>query len=425
MRYWTTYCRRLDGISALLSKPLERARKLRGDESGNVLLLSGMMAFLFTIFALVSADTSQAIYNRIIAQNSVDAAAEAAALWQARGCNLIQNLNNYHYDANQFFAKTEATALNSCVLAGVLRAGSFLPVIGPACAVASRIVCVACDSAPVWDDAQCVTAAGIVTEQKLVVATIPFVTLAAANDAAQGSGADEFFPSAGNWVNQVGSSVGIDLSGLPGVASKLNNLINKFGLTIYALPMDPTSLELGMKPAVGNRSPWNFGPCLPEVRVGQIICGLSNPSLNLGPEKHNQPGNWGWVSDQYYTGQPGYMTWIAAKNTQPELAGLGFLRWLNPNPEPPAETSYWMNQWNLPLYRGSVRSSGNLVIPAYIALASSQVDGAPKTKWTGVGLTSGQTPIAAGAYPYLIPVYIPRSGSPKDPIQGTSLGIFH
>ncbi len=422
MSYSVKHRQKLQRIRSLLLKPFVKMQNLRSDEHGSVLLLTGMMAFVAAIFALMAMDTSQAIYNRIIVQNSVDAAADAAALWQARGCNMVQNLNNYHYEANMFFAQTEATALNACSLAAVLEAGKLLPPISELCAAAKEVVCFVCRSAPVWDDAQNLTAAGILTEQKLITASIPFIALTAANDAAQGSGADELIASVNTWLNQSTASIGFPLPDLSSISSALSNILGKFGITVYALPLDPTSLELGVQPTSGSGSPWEFGPCTLEVDIGQmpeIGCGLKDPSLDFGPEEQH-PRNWGWRQDQYYVGQPGFMTWIAGKTNQTELAGLGFLRWLNPNPAPPGEIPYWMNQSNLPMYKDSVMASSELVIPAFIAFASSQVDGSPGTKWNGVGVDASETPRPPNAYPYLIPVYLPVVNKPA-----SDLLIYH
>src|SRR5665213_3051532 len=78
-------------------KLLARVEALRSDQRGSLTLLAGMMVFLVTIFGVLAFDTNMAIYNRIVAQNAVDSAADSAALWEARGCNMLQNLNNLHY----------------------------------------------------------------------------------------------------------------------------------------------------------------------------------------------------------------------------------------------------------------------------------------------------------------------------------------
>ena len=62
---------------------------------------------------------------------------------------------------------------------------------------------------------------------------------------------------------------------------------------------------------------------------------------------------------------------------QTELAGLGMLRWLNGGQQTPTTMHYsFMNQDNLPWYmEGRLNSASPLQIPAFIALASSQVEG--------------------------------------------------
>ena len=76
-----------------------------------------MMVFLVTIFAVIAFDTNMAIHNRILAQNAVDSAAESAALWQARGCNLEQQLNNLHYDVDEAACIAEGVAAGACIAA--------------------------------------------------------------------------------------------------------------------------------------------------------------------------------------------------------------------------------------------------------------------------------------------------------------------
>src|ERR1700723_2974000 len=95
----------------------KKIRQLRGDEGGSVLLLSGMMSFLIAIMALYAVDTSQAVYNRITSQNAADSAAETAALWQARGLNVEQQLNDFHYIFNETLFGVEFGELATCLAA--------------------------------------------------------------------------------------------------------------------------------------------------------------------------------------------------------------------------------------------------------------------------------------------------------------------
>jgi len=223
--------KKLSRMAGLLSLPLRRARALRDDERGNVLVLSGMMAMLAAFFAIISVDTSEAIYNRIISQNAVDSAADAAALWQARGCNLLQQLNNIHYAGNEFFAAAEDMALSACVLAGVAD-------LIPGGQVVSQALCPVCRMAKPINDGQGVFSEVILGTQKVVTVFIPFTALLAANDAAQGSGADDALATAANYLSQLLGKFGIPVPGdlLSGIAGTLSDA----GFTVYALPLDPT-----------------------------------------------------------------------------------------------------------------------------------------------------------------------------------------
>jgi hypothetical protein len=104
-----------------------KMESVRSDERGSLTLLAGMMVFLVTIFAIIAFDTNKAIYNRIVAQNAVDAAADSAALWQARGCNLEQMLNNLHYDVDIAACAAEGVATAGCVASAVFDVLQYVP----------------------------------------------------------------------------------------------------------------------------------------------------------------------------------------------------------------------------------------------------------------------------------------------------------
>lgn len=84
----------------VLLQPAARARALRGDDSAQALLLTGFMVFLLVVFMIFAMNASQSVYRKIQNQNAADAAADAAALWQARGINMLQGLVNAHYVMN-------------------------------------------------------------------------------------------------------------------------------------------------------------------------------------------------------------------------------------------------------------------------------------------------------------------------------------
>lgn len=394
--------RMLPQIARLAALPMRRLRALRDDERGNVLVVSGMMAFLAAVFAVISVDTSEAIYNRIISQNAVDSAADAAALWQARGCNLLQQLNNIHYAGNEFFAEAEDVSLSACVLAGVAD-------LIPGGQAVTAVLCPVCKLAKPINDAQGVFSEVILGTQKIVTLFIPFTALLAANDAAQGSGADDVLSTAADYISQFLGQFGIPIPS--GVLSGIAGTLKGAGFTVYALPLDPTSLGLGASETEGDSYPYVYpsgiigeGAYYAAVATGTLVCGLDPPD--------------GW-SDSYYQGHPGFMTWIAGKDKHDEMLGLGDLAWLNGGSNAPIVHHAFMNQDSPAMYRDSVHRGDNpLVIPAFLAVASSQVQ-------TKSDLVTPNV-VTPDAYGTLMPVYAPFiNEAATDLMPFPPLTIYH
>jgi hypothetical protein len=95
------------------------------------------------------------------------------------------------------------------------------------------------------------------------------------------------------------------------------------------------------------------------------------------------------------------MTWVAGKTNRDELLGLGSLTWLNGVQSGAPMT----NQ----IYTGTITRNGTpLTIPAFLAIASSQVEGTPVISHGNVD-----------AQGRIIEVYL-SSNSP-----GTNYWIYH
>lgn len=351
---------------------------LRSDERGSVMLLAAMMVFVATIFAVIAFDTNQAIYNRIIAQNAVDSAADSAALWQARGCNLVQLLNNLHYDVDIAAAVAESVAAAACVVSTVLRVAENIPYIGVVAKAIRPVTCIACDLLPVIDGAQQAFYEILMPIQEAIVQVTPFLAFANANVCAKGSGADPLLSSVLDAVSGILSKLGLSVPGFDSIAGAISGGLD--WVPIYAAPIDPSSLKLYVEKKDTDDLPWDFPSWVGEAGdiAGQIGCSdYGYPDVKDAVESAGWDSDkWGW-DDQYYFGNPGFMTWIAGKKKRDELLGLGNLRWLNGGTSP-GEVDYRMGQRNVRMYTGSAASSGNtLTIPAFIALASSQVEGTP------------------------------------------------
>jgi hypothetical protein len=372
-------------------KLFARVAGLPNDQRGSVTLLAGMMVFMVTIFGIIAFDTNMAIHNRIVAQNAVDSAADAAALWQARSCNILQQLNNLHFDVDEAAAIAEGTAALACVASAALLAAELAADVffgaGEATIRPIRMVtCVACDALPFIDLGQQLFYKAIMPVQQTIVDVTPFLVFGYANANAFGSGADPLLQSVTDYLASVGSALGSIIPGLGSVGSLLNGVGGTIGsalgsIPIYAAPLDPSSLELSVKRRDNDGSmPLNFPSFIGDAAevAADIGCTDSIPPFETAKstaEGLGWDGSYGW-DDQYFFGHPGFMTWIAGKQKHDEVLGLGNLKWLNGGM---VNQDYKQNadQVSKTEYTGDVNSSNNnpLQIPAFVAIASSEVEG--------------------------------------------------
>lgn len=364
-----------------------KAENVRSDERGSLTLLAGMMVFLATIFAIIAFDTNRAIYDRIVAQNAVDAAADSAALWQARFCNVEQQLNNLHYTVDTAGCVAEGLESAACITGAALFVLQDVPIIGEAAAAALPVVCVACDLLCPTDAGQHAFYNILMPVQQAIVDVAPFLVFAYANVNAYGSGADNIFDSASQTVEEyisdgVSLIPGTSSSGLQSTFSSVNSVIGETlgNIPIYAIPLDPTALQLYVNQTNNDGSPPLFWPSAVPLAgdvAGEIGCeedGYAEVQESVGytpegddsREAETDKPKWGW-NDDYFKGNPGYMTWIAGVTNRNEILNLGNLVWLNSSSSTKPTT----------MYTGSFTGSGSLTIPAYIAIASSQVEGTP------------------------------------------------
>ena len=109
---------------------------LRGDESGQVLLMSAIMALTLLAAALIPVPVGQTITAKIQAQNAADGAAVAAARWTARGSNIMQGLNGFMWDSDYDF-----------IQAIIADAAYWIAIWAADCAEAADCLCVFCPTA--------------------------------------------------------------------------------------------------------------------------------------------------------------------------------------------------------------------------------------------------------------------------------------
>jgi hypothetical protein len=276
-------------------------------------------------------------------------------------------------------------------------------------------------------------ATAILDTQAAITDVFPLLELTYANGVAQNSGAGDLLTIIPQYSQQLLGIIGIPLpSGISG--SFLSSLPSIYAYPINALdPLD--ALSLHAVETAGSSMPWQWpewlkGTALAEWEVGKIVCQADPWQFgswdgSFSDHDDTSDDHWGW-DDSYYAGHPGFLTWIAGTAQQGDLAGIGQIRWLAGG-SPPADVQYtFLKQSNLQMYEGSAfidqQSSAGygtpgapLMLPAFIAVASSQVEG-------GVVIDHGNS---SWAVQTLIPVYFAKGGDATNPEPGTDDDIYH
>ena len=83
----------------IMARQVRFVRRRLGDERGSVGILMAMFAFAVVGMLMMTWNTAQLSKEKMRLQNAADAAALSHAVWQARGMNSIQNLNDEMYAA--------------------------------------------------------------------------------------------------------------------------------------------------------------------------------------------------------------------------------------------------------------------------------------------------------------------------------------
>lgn len=83
----------------IMARQMRLFRRRLGDERGSVGILMAMFAFVVVGMLMMTWNTAQLSKEKMRLQNAADAAALSHAVWQARGMNSIQNLNDEMYAA--------------------------------------------------------------------------------------------------------------------------------------------------------------------------------------------------------------------------------------------------------------------------------------------------------------------------------------
>jgi len=370
----------------LLSIAGKRIRHFRRDERGNVVLLSGVMVFMIAIFTVATIDASVMIRHRIIAQNAADTAADSAALWQARGLNLVQHLNNLHRLINKIATGIQSVGCIGCTASPALLVASKIPLTAAVGEPAYQAACVACIACPWVDVVQEYVAKGINIIQKGINYSFPIVAFLRANTNAKASEADPLLSAFPLYVangvegllpDYIGGAVPNNLDANT-ISAKIIQALS--GVPIYAYPLNAKQVLLSLKEKKGKKYPWKTPKGVAKAwqvaaQVGRVACGASasGTAINKGMIKM-QGKDWGYQS-KFYWGNPGFLTWIAGKsmlNEDDKYYGVGLRDaiWLNSDQATvdPEDINLW--------YTGSALApdEGHIVSPV-LGIASAHVEG--------------------------------------------------
>ncbi len=392
--------------------PMERARGLRRDDNGQVIVLTAVMVFMAVIMGIMTTNTSLMLFNRVRAQNAVDAAADSFAAYQARGLNLSQHLNDLHFIANAVLMGLSILNWTVRILCPV--AALRPPPVFFDYAFYRQCCSTLVDTGEGIDTVQNVVAQAILGAQSAINVIFPIVGALSANRLAQANGADPILQWLPELIGSILGAFGLNV----GSVQSITDTISGFGanIPVYTFPLKPgqlISLNTEEKDPKPGYPPWDtMGIIQGLVVASDISCALAGSIASTSAPDHE----WGWSDtqiissseqgDTYYCGGPSYNTWIAGKARHTVIPERLFtLAWLNPNMSTPEqEIGYHAFEDDYPEFRYRTGTDQFESAP-FFAIASSQVGGSPLME------TSFISNFEEYAKPELISVHIGEPGS--------------
>lgn len=401
---------------AMLMLPMKRAQALRGDERGQVLVLSAIMVLMAMMLTLATLNSGVLVYNRIRSQTAVDAAADTFAAFQARGLNVAQHLNDVHYWANWVLFGLETvnwTVRITCPLLSIRPPPVFFDYsFYMSCCNNLKSV------GKGLDNAQNTIAEMILGVQKVINTAFPVLAGLSANNLAEVNGADKILEWVGEIAGQIVGLIGMDLSGFE---SMLTSMAGIPGIgDIYAFPLKPgqlIDLNIAEKDPDPDWLPWDTLGIIKGLVIASDVACAAAGSIAMSEEPDH---DYGWRDDTYYCGGPSYNTWITGKKRRNLWPDLMRLQWLNPNmATPEQQIDVYTFQELYPVFdqRGkAAESPSNFGNPAFFTVASSQVGGSPLME------RSSHSNFEEFSKPELISVHL---GEPGENDFVTSVMIWH
>ncbi|MDA1087281.1 MAG: hypothetical protein O2901_09735, partial [Verrucomicrobia bacterium] len=424
------------------------------------------------IFLITTVNTSESVYRKIMVQNAADAATATVVAWQARGVNLMQHLNNLHYEINAILYPIELVTCCTCLTqAPTCAAGYALSLtlfglvpgqimMGVAEYLLKPICLKVC---PLVDNVQFGIATAFYMMQQIIAGKWATFALISANSLARENGADALLPAMKKYADQniwavfrdAAADIGADVNHIdPYVIQtqwsdqrnvytayhqnmlkifpiftmpfmELNYYENLFHNNSHYKEIDD-SIFLGMKRVDDDSGfPWKLSKSTVETcatNIPTVNCSgaptppFESPSLD-DPQLTNpfsdEENDWGW-QDSYWVGHPKYITMMTGLGEVTH--GVGRFGRKPIGRESKAfydeKTGKLTKYRRIPAKRGWYFAPGdypNMNNPAHMALASGQAEG------QAVPHTSDMKGNARGS---LIPVHI--IGKP-----GADMMIYH
>ena len=121
-----------------LERTLAAARRRVADDRGHVGVLMALVIFFVIGSLTMTWNTAQLSKEKMRLQNAADSAALGFCVWQARGMNTVQNLNDEMYAALSIANKLLVVAVPAEKAAQALDAMGNIPYIGVICKIAAQ-----------------------------------------------------------------------------------------------------------------------------------------------------------------------------------------------------------------------------------------------------------------------------------------------
>jgi hypothetical protein len=257
-----------------------RLQSIGSDEEGHLMLGMGVMSFFLVIVFVFMMHAHAGIKRRMEMQNAVDSAAVSAALWQARGCNLMQILNNVRYRINEGAAYTMMAIEVSCYVAGGCAVCSFIPISAPVCKPCHEAACMICPFLDEVDYIQYVLDKTLYYVQRAVPPSFTALSVYSANETARQNGAEGLvFSVLPHAVGDISTALKQSPADLPENSDHYSKLVmpENFGLDFYAVPINiGDMMNLGITENKDcNQFPWSHEPHPGAAEVGGVACLIS------------------------------------------------------------------------------------------------------------------------------------------------------